>query len=424
VVVRLKGGDPFVFGRGGEEALYLHERGIDFEVVPGVTSAVAVPAYAGIPVTHRDLTSSLAIVTGHERPDKGESSIRWDKLATGAGTLVFLMGIENLHSIVANLVLHGRSAGTPCALIRWGTLPGQHVVTGTLADIEEKAREAGVTPPGIIVVGEVVSLRPRLAWFERRPLFGRRVVVTRARSQASNLTSLLEELGAEVLEVPTIEVVPVVDMSALDRELSRLGQYDWVLFTSVNGVELFFERLLACGGDVRDLHGAALGAIGPATAEALRRRGLRVEVIPEEYRAEGMLRALGGRVRPGQRVLLPRARGARTVLPDMLRGQGAEVTEVALYEAVRVPVEPEARERVLQGEADAITFTSSSTVRNFVAALGKEAAAAIPARTRMVCIGPVTADTARSLGLRVDAVAEEYTIPGLVQALLRLLGED
>ncbi len=424
VVVRLKGGDPFVFGRGGEEALFLREHGIEFEVVPGVTSAIAVPAYAGIPVTHRDLTSTLALITGHERPDKTESSIQWDKVAAGIGTLVFLMGLENLGFIVRNLVKHGRHPSTPCAVIRQGTLPGQKVLAGTLENIEEKVREEGFRPPAIIVVGEVVGLREQLNWFESRPLFGKRIVVTRSRAQASRLSAMIASLGGEAVELPAIKIVSTEDMTPLHRALDELDSFGWILFTSVNGVKIFLDELLQTGRDVRDLKGLRIGAIGPATAQALTQNRLVVEVIPEEYRAEGMARALKGRVQAGDKVLLPRARGARSVLPEVLTQWGVQVSEVHLYEARAEEPSTEQRDIVLSGEVDAITFTSSSTVNNFVRIIGEENIEQLNDRVKIACIGPISAETAANWGFTVDMVAEEYTIPGLVGALVKMLGNQ
>ena len=335
VVVRLKGGDPFIFGRGGEEALALREAGIPFEVVPGVTSAIAVPAYAGIPLTHRDLTSSVAFVTGHEMPGKETSAIHWDRLATAVGTLVFLMGARNLEHITFQLMTCGRAPETPVAVIRWGTTPEQETVTGTLATIAEVAAAADIRPPAIIVVGEVAALRQELNWFEGRPLFGKTILVTRAREQASDFRALLEERGARCLEFPTIEVVPPPSWEPLDRALKSIDRYQWVIFTSVNGVRFLFQRLEALGEDVRALRGIRLGAIGPKTAAALEERGLRLDLVPSEYRAEAVIDALGEAEIRGRRFLLPRAAKARELLPEKLVELGGEVDVVPAYETVR-----------------------------------------------------------------------------------------
>ncbi|MHB9053989.1 MAG: uroporphyrinogen-III C-methyltransferase [Thermoleophilia bacterium] len=440
VVTRLKGGDSFIFGRGGEEALALREAGVPFEVVPGISSAYAVPAYAGIPVTHRGVTTDVAFITGHEDPAKEESSIKWDKLATGVGTLVFLMGVNNLPYIVENLVASGRAPETPVALIRWGTTPRQETLTGTLSNIVQSVKERGFKAPAITIVGEVVALREKLHWFEDRPLFGKRVAVTRSRSQASGLVAALAAAGAVPVEFPTIKVTaPEDDYEALDAAIAAMRgggraveeasaaaaggnggpAYDWIVFTSVNGVEQFFGRL-DLDGDVRDLKGIKLGAIGPATAAALARRGLRIDFVPAEYRAEAMLEGLLKQGAAGARVLIPRAREAREVLPEKLAEAGARVEVVNAYETVLDDAgSQEMREMLSSGEIDIITFTSSSTVKNFVKLLEGFDFQALPGSVTIACIGPVTAETARDLGLRVDLVAAEYTIPGLVKALIR-----
>jgi len=419
VVTRLKGGDPFVFGRGGEEAGALAAAGVSFEVVPGVSSAVAVPAYAGIPVTHRDCTSTLAIITGNEDPEKEDSSIAWDKIATGAGTLVFLMGMANLPKITARLLENGRSPETPAALVRWGTRPEQRTLTGTLADISEKAALAGFKNPVVIVVGEVVRLRDTLNWFEKRPLFGKRVLVTRSREQASALSEAIEALGGEPLEFPTIRVAPPDDFSPMDRAIDEIETFDWIIFTSVNGVQSFFSRLRGHQKDIRRLHAARLCAIGPKTMKMLESYGLLVDYVPGEYRAEQIVEGLKDRMQAGERVLLPRADIARQVLPEALRQMGARVTEVPAYKTVMAEVDAApVRSMLLNSEIQVITFTSSSTVQNFVKRLASPDMDALLRGVAVACIGPVTADTARSLGVKVDIIAREYTIDGLVQAIL------
>lgn len=418
VVVRLKGGDPFVFGRGGEEGEALARAGIPFEIVPGVTSAVAVPAYAGIPVTHRGLNSSFAVVTGHEAPG-ARGRIDWGALAR-IDTLVFVMGLRGLGDLLARLVAAGKAPTTPAACIRDGTRPTQRTLVGTVADLAARVGAAGFEPPAVVIVGEVVALRPTLAWFEKRPLLGRTISVTRPREQSAALVERLERLGAEVLEAPAIEIVPEPP-AALDAALDRLADFDWVLFTSANGVEIFFDRLVARGTDVRGLGAAHLAAIGPATAAALRKRGLRADVVAESFRAETLAAALAPRVR-GRRVLLARAGGARDVLPKALAAAGANVADVATYRATAVRELPAAvRDALAEGRLDAVTFTSASTLRSFAALLGDGAAASLE-RTRVACIGPVTAAAARSLGIRVDLEAAEYTASGLVDALLEALG--
>jgi uroporphyrinogen III methyltransferase/synthase len=466
-VVRLKGGDPFVFGRGGEEAEALRAAGIPFEVVPGVTSAIAVPAYAGIPVTHRGIASSFAVITGHEADppagaDGALSTVNY-QLSTQADTLVFLMGTKTLPDIVDNLIASGRSPDTPVAVIRWGTTPEQQTVVGVLADIVARVEDAGLTPPAITVVGEVVRLRETLSWFESRPLFGKRVLITRTRKQASQLARLLAAEGAIPIELPAIEIEITFDPAAVDAALEELsaGCYAWTVFTSANAVELWFELMRERNLDARAFGRTKVTAIGPATAEALSWRGITADLVPGEYIAEGVVDALCPHVGAGDRILLPRAENARPELVDGLRAAGADVNELTLYRAAVPPVaqgpspESEALSLLRDGSIDIVTFTSSSTVRNLAAMLngdisaltsadapssvirrstnaraqdaapsrrnlGGEAAparAAAPRRLLIACIGPITAETARELGLRVDLVAKEHTVKGLVRAL-------
>lgn len=421
-VVRLKGGDPYIFGRGGEEALELAEAGIPFETVPGITSGVAAPAYAGIPVTHRNVSTSVAFITGHEDPTKGRSDVDWSRVANGADTLVLYMGLGRLQEISEGLIAAGRSPDTPVACVRWGTLPEQRTVTGTLEDIAERVRQAGLKPPAVTVVGGVVPLRESLGWFEERPLFGRRVVVTRARAQAGELSRELEALGAGVFEFPTIEIHPPEDFEPLDRAILELDGYDWLVFTSVNGVDSFVERLGHHGLDLRAVpRRAKVAAIGPATAERVRSLGLRVDVVPEEYRAEALVEEMPAEELAGKKVLIPRAKVAREVLPERLREAGAEVFVPPAYESVPSETgKEEVAEGLEAGEVSCITFTASSTVENFVRAFGAERAVDLLSGTAVVCIGPITADTARGYGLRVDAEAREYTIGGLVEAVVEL----
>ena len=414
VVVRLKGGDPFVFGRGGEEAARLGEAGIPFEVVPGVTSAIAAAAYAGIPVTHRGAGASFAVVTGQEAPGL-EGRVDWEALAR-IETLVILMGFRRIAEVTARLVGAGRAAETPAACVAAGTRPDQRTVVATLGTLAERAVAEGLGSPAVIVVGDVVRLRERLRWFENRPLLGRRIVVTRPPGQAQAFRERLERLGAETIEAPAITIEPSPDPDAFDAALAALDRFDWIVFTSANGVEAFFARLFGRGGEIRDLGRAALAAIGPATAEALRRRGLRVETVPEEFRAEGLSAALGARV-SGARVLLPRAAGARDVLPRVLAEAGADVVDVPTYTSRPASSLPdEVREDLAAGRIDAVTFTSSSTVSAFVPLL--RAVGLTFGRAAVACIGPVTAATARELGLVVDVEARRYTSEGLAEALV------
>jgi uroporphyrinogen III methyltransferase/synthase len=417
-VARLKGGDPFIFGRGGEEAEELAEAGIPFEIVPGVTSAIAVPAYAGIPLTHRDYTSTVAFITGHEDPTKEESKISWDKIATAAGTLVFLMGVGNLPLIATELVKNGRDPETPVALIRWGTLPEQETVVGKLSNIGEIALLKKIKPPVIILVGEVINLRGKLNWFERLPLFGKKILVTRSREQASDLSGRLREWGATPVEFPTIEVVPPESWADVDHCASRMESYDWLIFTSVNGVKFFLERFLFVGRDVRDWKGPRVCAIGPKTAEALEGLRIKVDFVPAEYRAESIFEGLKKEGLKGKRVLIPRARVARDILPEELRRAGAIVDVVEVYRTICPQGDKEkVRELLRQGDIDAITFTSSSTVSNFVEILGKDEARKLTKEVPVASIGPITAEKARSLGIESNVMPQEYTIPALAEAL-------
>lgn len=425
VVARVKGGDPFVFGRGGEEAEALAAAGVPFEVIPGITSAIAVPAYAGIPVTHRDCASSLAIVTGHEDPAKEESSLDWQALARGVDTLVFLMGVGNLAQIAERLIANGRPGSTPAAVIEWGTRPEQHTVTAPLEAIARAAEEDAVKPPAILVVGEVVRLREKLRWFDIRPLSGRHVVVTRSREQASELTEALEALGAGVIEFPVISCRPLEDgpsLERLDRAIEELETYDWVVFTSVNGVRFFLDRIFRLGGDVRALAGIQIGVMGEGTRRAVEERSLTVDFVPGRFVGESFVEEFPEK-RPGVRVLIPRAEDARELIPEQLRRHGCEVDVVPCYRTVAADTEAaELRLMLAAGTVDAVTFTSSSTVRNFVKLAGLDTPDfRLPETVKVVSIGPVTSRTARDLGLPVHAEADPHTIGGVVQALLELL---
>jgi len=418
-VVRLKGGDPFVFGRGGEEAEALAAAGVPFEVIPGVTSAIAAPAYAGIPVTHRGLASSFAVVTAHEDPAKDASSIDWARLAMGVDTLVFLMGVERLPQIAARLIEHGRAASTPVAVIEWGTLPRQRVVAGTLENIAAAVRDAGVGAPAVTVVGEVVRLRDGLRWFDTRPLFGVRVLVTRTRDQASELSRALAAQGAEPVELPTIDIVASYDARAVASAIEdlRTSAYAWVIFTSGNAITEFLAHMRAAELDTRGFGRAQIAVVGPGTERALASHGLRADAVPAEYVAEGLLDVLTSRVMRGQRVLLPRAEGARPLIVDGLEARGARVDDLTLYRS-DVPSSPDAEglRRLRAGEIDVVTFASSSAVRNLVEMLGGDIA---PLRkTLIAAIGPITAQAVRDAGLDVGVTAEEYSIDGLVAALV------
>ena len=417
-VTRLKGGDPFIFGRGGEEAEVLIHANIPFEIVPGVTSAIAVPAYAGIPLTHRKFTSTLAFVTGHEDPTKKESSIDWKALAKGIGTLVFLMGVKNLHHIREGLISHGMHPDTPAALIRWGTTAQQVTVTGTIDTIVELKNANDIKPPAILVVGHVVGLREKIKWYEIRPLMGRSIVVTRAREQASDLVNRLCDLGAECLECPTITVVPPDDLKPLDMAIENLSSYDWLMFTSINGVNFFFNRLFEKNKDVRALNHVRTAVIGPATAKRLFDFGFQSDIVPESYKAESVVEAFAKEDIIGKKILLPRAKEAREVLPLELTKMGAVVDDVAAYcnHAVKDDADIVLK-RLKNHTIDMITFTSSSTVKNFRALLPSKGLTNLIQGVTIACIGPITADTARNLGFDVHIVAESYTIAGLCEVI-------
>jgi uroporphyrinogen III methyltransferase/synthase len=412
-VVRLKGGDPFVFGRGGEEAEALAAAGIAIEVVPGVTAGVAAPAYAGIPVTHRDGASGVAFVTGHEDPAKPEPVLDWDALAAFPGTLVFYMGIRNLERIAWSLVEGGRSEAEPVAVVARGTTGRQRTVTGTLGDIAARVQEAGIAPPAVTVVGTVVDLREDLAWFEReRPLLGRSVVVTRARAQASGLARrLATELGADVVEAPAIRAEPL-RAADLDAALASPGDLALVCLTSVNGVEALWGALERAGRDARALAGVRFAVVGVPTAAVLAARGIRADVVPERQVAEGLVDALAAEPVEGRRVLVVRAEGGRDVVPEALRARGAEVIDVAAYRTVAEA--PPEDVLAAAAEADYVTFTSSSTVRNFVEAIGER----FPRSARVVSIGPATTATARELSVEVHVEAERHDVDGLLDALV------
>ena len=415
-VVRLKGGDPFIFGRGGEEAEALIEAGIPFEVVPGVTSAVAAPAYAGIPLTHRGYASSVTIAAGSEAPDKQDSNVSWGALAEAGGTIVVLMGWKTLEAIVESLVSNGMSPNTPIALIQWGTEPYQKTVVSTLAFVERDAANAGLAPPVVTVIGEVVNLRDKLHWLDNRPLFGKRVLVTRAMAQAGVLSELLAQQGADPIEAPTIAIEPLGDYGGLDATLGEIRGYDWVLFASVNAVDAVFGRLGALGLDARALHGTRVAAVGPTTDEALRSRGIAPDYIPERFVSEAIVDGLASHGMAGKSVLLPRSEIGREALPEGLESLGAVVTQVAAYRNVVPEASRERLARALEAGIDVATFTSSSTVKHLVTLLdgdtGKLGSAAV------ACIGPATAAAARDAGLTVQVEAGEYTIEGLVRAVV------
>ena len=423
-VARLKGGDPFIFGRGGEEAVALSKAGITFEIIPGITSAIAVPAYAGIPLTHRDHSSAACLITGHEDPEKDKSKINWESLAQFSGTLVFLMGIANLEKIAGKLVENGLSEETPAGVVSNGTTPNQRTVIGTLGTICDRFTEQGLKPPGIIVVGDVVNLKERINWFESRPLFGRVILVTRPQEQAHDFTTRLTDLGARCLLLPTITIKPPESWKDLDEAIRNISVYDWILFTSINGVKYFFDRLYNAGKDARSIGNVRIGAIGPKSEEALVERGIRPDLIPEEYFSGGVADALREYEIQNKRILMPRPLIAGKYLPEKLREMGALVDEVEAYRTVRPRDNQVEFDMLMKEEIDVVTFTSPSTVRNFVAMFKNRPAFDKIVRSKIACIGPVTEREAMKEGLKVSIVANEYTAEGLSMAIADFLGKS
>ena len=419
-VVRLKGGDPFVFGRGGEEAQALNDAGVKFEIVPGVTSAIAAPAYAGIPLTHRDHASSFTVVTGRAAPDGRSGGIDWSTLAAVPGTLVFLMAWRNLDHIASRLIDAGKPADTPSAVVSWGTQPWQRTVEGRLDSIAESARSAGLHSPATLVIGSVVELRESLSWFETLPLFGRRVLVTRTRSQASTLSGRLSEMGAFPIEVPTIEVKFQADSPDLVSALASAARFDWIAFTSANSIRAVMDGLARAGRDTRALHGVKVAAIGPASAAALAGYGINADLIADTATSAGLASAVIESGIAGSRVLLPRSDIAGSLLPDRLRSSGASVEEVVCYRTLVPESSGNLVRNILRDGVDAVTFTSPSTVKNLINLLDNDASTL--ADVCIACIGPVTAATASRLGLNVDIVAKDHTVDGLVAGLVVRLG--
>ncbi len=415
-VCRLKGGDPFVFGRGGEEAEVLAEAGIEFEVVPGISSAVAVPAYAGIPLTHREYASSFVVLPGNEASTKTESSIDWRFLATQKGTIVFLMAVKNIEKVTEKLIENGKSPDTPVAVIRWGTRADQVTITSTLKDISGVIRDNEIRPPAVVVVGEVVRLRQRLRWYENKSLFGQRILITREYTDAYQR---LEDLGAEIIEFPTIKVVPPESWKELDEAIDRIQSYHWIVFTSANGVRFFFQRLMELDRDIRELHGLKLCAIGTKTASELKRFGLKVDLIPSAFRAEGLIEAFGGEESiKGLRILLPRAEVAREVFPERVRELGGEIDVPVTYRAVKPESHAKRLKRFLrEGRITLATFTSGATFNNLCEILGDDVEDLLRDVT-IAAIGPVTVKAIEAKGLKVHIMPEEATIDAMVESII------
>jgi len=417
VVVRLKGGDPFIFGRGGEEIQAVKQSKIPFLVVPGVTSVTGVAAYAGIPLTHRDLSSTLSIITGSNEKKQGDIHIDWKKIASRSGTLVFLMGARKLPLIVEKLMKFGKSPDTPIAVIQWGTTARQKTWKGTLSTIIETSSKEKISPPALTIIGEVVNLKPEIEWYEHLPLFGKSIVVTRKGDQAEGMIERLGELGAEPVFFPVIETVAPEDWETLDEALNDIPRYDGLIFTSVNGVRFFFQRLKEIQQDIRNLKNLRIYAIGPKTAEALRDLGICVDVVPEDFVAESLIESIGKEKITGQRFLIPRAAVAREVLPKTLREMGAQVDIAPAYQTILPKPKSDAFSKRLQsGDIDVLTFTSSSTVKNFLELTGKSIFEKVK-KTRIACIGPITAKTAEEAGLTVDIIPKEYTVSSLLDAI-------
>jgi uroporphyrinogen III methyltransferase/synthase len=428
IICRLKGGDPFVFGRGGEEAEALSKEGIEFEVVPGVSSSVAAPAYAGIPLTHRLYSSSFAVIPGYEDITKKESAIDWSKLSTGVGTLVFLMAVKNIDMITQKLIENGRPPDTPVAVIRWGTRPDQRTIVGTLKEIGRIIKEKEIKPPATMVVGEVVKLRESLKWYEKKPMFGHRILSTREHLEGFEP---LEELGAEIIEFPTIEIVPPESYEELDKSIEQLETYDWLIFTSRNGVKFFFKRFFEKDRDIRDLKGIKICAIGTKTAKEIKKYGLKTDLIPDEFRAEGLIeafttpqpplakRGIEGWALRGMRFLLPRAEKAREIFPEKVRKLGGVIDVPVAYRTIK----PESRGKRLrrflkEGRISIATFTSAATFNNFREIMGKDADELLKGVTIAV-IGPVTAKAVENAGLGVDIMPKEATIEAMMKEIIK-----
>ncbi len=421
-VARLKGGDPFIFGRGGEEALACAEAGVPFEVIPGVTAATAVSAYAGIPLTQRGINTSVTFVTGSEDPNKPDTQIHWDSLAKAHGTIVFFMGTRRMPQIITKLIEAGRAPTTPVAVIRWGTHPCQQTVTGTLETILDDVKQAAIAPPALIVVGEVVALRERIGWFEKAPLFGKKVLVTRAADQQGTLTAMLNDLGAEVTAVPTLQILPPTDadaMNAIDAAIDNLNRVDWLVLTSANGVKHFFTRMAMHGKDVRALGNTRIAVVGTETANTLAAFALHPDLTPEDQKAEGLAEALIATGIDGKRVVLAQADKARPVLADMLKKAGADLLQAVCYQSVPVDADDEAVQalKASDGGFDYATFTSGATVNNLKAALGEADFQRLLAGARIAAIGPVTAQAATDAGLTVAVQPGTPSIAELVSAL-------
>lgn len=418
MVVRLKGGDPYLLARGSEEALFLAAHKIPFEVIPGISSAIAVPNYAGIPVTHRGVSSSVTIVTGHEDPLKKNSAVNWKNLAEQESTLVILMGMENLSSIISKLISYGKNKNTPIAVIRWGTTTDQKTVIGTLQNIIDEVKKEEIEPPCVIVIGKVVNLREKLNWSEKRPLFRKRVLVTRPREQASKLSKLLRNYGAIPIEYPLIKIIPLEDYEEMDNKINNLSNYDWIIFTSVHGVKYFLQRLFGLGKDIRELKKIKIATIGPKTASEIANYGVLVDLIPKEFVTEFIVSNFENIDLKNKNILFPRAKEAREMIVKELQKRGAFVDDVPCYQTIKGDGNKEQlRSMIKNKEIDVITFTSSSTVKNFHQDFKDCDLSSIV----IACIGSITAKTAEELKIKVDIKSPVYTIEGIVDELVKNL---
>lgn len=438
VICRLKGGDPFIFGRGGEEAEVLFRHGIEFEVVPGVSSAIAAPAYAGIPLTHRNYSSSFAVIPGYEDITKERSSIDWAKLSTGVGTLVVLMAVKNLDTLIQKLIENGRSPDTPVAVVRWGTRPDQKTIVSTLKDIVSEVKEKEIKPPAVIVIGDVVKLRDSLKWYESKPMFGHRILATREHSKGFEP---LEDLGAEIIEFPTIETMPPENYNELDTAIDEISAYNWLIFTSANGVKHFLKRFFELSRDIRDLHGINICAIGTKTAAEIKNYGMKVDMVPEEFNAEGLIEAFIKEVRSeksevrgqdslnsplatrhslhGLKILMPRAEVAREIFPEKVRALGGEIDVPAAYRTIKPEHHGKRLKRFLrEGRITIATFTSAATFNNFIDIMGNDGYELLRG-VRIAVIGPVTAKAVEKAGLKVDIMPEEATMEAMVDEIIK-----
>jgi uroporphyrinogen III methyltransferase/synthase len=421
IICRLKGGDPFIFGRGGEEAEALAQKGIEFEIVPGVSSSVAAPAYAGIPLTHRLYSSSFAVIPGYEDITKKESSIDWSKLSTSVGTLVFLMAVNNINMVTQKLIENGRSPDTPVAVIRWGTRPEQRTITGTLKNIVELVKEKDIKPPAVMVVGDVVRLRESLSWYEKKPMFGHRILVTRGHPEGFEP---LEELGAEIIEFPTIEIIPPESYHELDKAIDNIETYDCLIFTSKNGITYFLKRFFEKERDIRDLKGINICAVGSKTAKEIQKYGIKVDLIPDEFSSEGLIKLVevlkSSRTQglKGMRFLLPRAEKAREVFPEKVRELGGHIDLPVAYRSIKPELHGKRLRRFLrEGRISIATFTSAATFNNFMEIMGEKANELLQG-VAIAVIGPVTAKAIEKAGLKVDIMPKEATIEALVEEII------